>query len=34
MPSTALEATQGQMDGFVGQLPFKCHLKDEVSVED
>ena len=22
---TTLEATQGQIDGFFGQLPYKCH---------
>ena len=31
---TALEATQGQMDGFVGQLPYKCHLEEVASVRD
>ena len=24
-PSTTLEATQGQIDGFFSQLPYKCH---------
>jgi hypothetical protein len=31
---TALEATQGHMDGFFGQLPYKCHLEEVVSVGD
>ena len=31
---TALEATQGQMDGFFGQLPNKCHLEEVASVGD
>ena len=31
---TALKATQGQMDGFFGQLPFKCHLEEVASVGD
>ena len=31
---TALEATQGQMDGFCSQLPYKCHLEEVASVED
>jgi hypothetical protein len=30
----ALEATQGQMDGFFSQLPYKCHLKEVASVGD
>ena len=25
---TTLEATQGQMDGFFSQLPYKCHLEE------
>ena len=29
-----LEATQGQMDGFFGQLSYKCHLEEAASVED
>ena len=28
----ALEATQGQIDGFFGQLPYKCHF-EEVAFE-
>jgi hypothetical protein len=28
------KATQGQMDGFFSQLPYKCHLKEMVSVGD
>ena len=28
----ALQATQGQMDGFFGQLPYKCHLEEVASV--
>ena len=28
----ALEATQGQMDDFLSQLPHKCHLEELVSV--
>ena len=31
---TALEATQGQMDGFLSQLPYKFHLEEVASVED
>ena len=31
---TALEATQGQMDGFLSPLPHKCHLEEVASVED
>ena len=30
----ALEATQGQMDGVVSQLPYKCHLEEVASVGD
>jgi len=30
----ALEATQGQMDGLFGQLPFKYHLEEVASVGD
>ena len=30
----ALEATQGQMDGFFGQLLYKCHLDEAASVGD
>ena len=30
----ALEATQGQMDGFFSQLPYKCHLEEVASVGD
>ena len=29
---TRLEATQGQMDGFFSQLPYKCHLEEVASV--
>jgi len=25
---TALEATQGEIDGFFSQLPYKCHLEE------
>ena len=32
--ATALEAIQGQMDGFFSQLPYKCHLEEVVYVED
>jgi hypothetical protein len=32
--SAALEATQGQMDGFSNQLPYKSHLEDVASVGD
>ena len=28
----ALEATQGQMDGFFSQLPYKCHLEEVASL--
>ena len=30
----ALEATQGQMDGFFSQLSYKCHLEEVASVGD
>ena len=30
----ALKATQGQMDGFFNQLPYKCHLEKVASVGD
>jgi len=30
----ALEATQGQMDGFFSQLPYKCYLEEVASVGD
>ena len=30
--SSALEATQGQMDSFVSQLPYKRHLEEAASV--
>ena len=30
----ALEATQGQMDGFISQIPYKCHLEEVASVGD
>jgi len=33
-PKPALEATQGQMDGFLSQLPYKCHLEEVASVGD
>ena len=29
---TALEATQGQMDGFFSQLPYRCHQNRVASV--
>ena len=29
---SALEAIQGQMDGFFSQLPYKCHLEEVASV--
>ena len=32
--ASALEATQGQMDGFFSQLPYKCHLNEVASVGD
>jgi len=31
---TALEATQGQMDGFFSQLPYRCYLEEVASVEN
>ena len=31
---SALEATQGQMDGFVSQLPYNCHIEEVASVGD
>ena len=30
----ALEATQGQMNGCLRQLPYKCHLEEVASVGD
>jgi len=33
-PSAALEATQGQMDGFFSQLPYKCHLEEVATLGD
>ena len=30
--NTALEAAQGRMDGFFGQLQYKCHIKEVASV--
>ena len=33
-PSSALEATQGQMDGFFSQLPYKYYLEEITSVGD
>jgi len=32
--SSALEATQGQNDGFFSQLPYKCYLEEVASVGD
>ena len=32
--ASALEATQGQMDGFFSQLQYKCHLEEVASVGD
>jgi hypothetical protein len=32
--AAALEATQGQMDGFFSQLPYKHHLEEAAFVED
>jgi len=34
MSITTLEATQGQMDGFFSQLPYKSHQNRVASVED
>ena len=31
---STLETTQGQIDGFFSQLPYKCHLKEVASVGD
>ena len=31
---SSLETTQGQMDGFFGQLPYKCYLEEVASVGD
>ena len=31
---TTLEATQGQIDGFFSQLPYKCHQNRVASVGD
>ena len=31
---SALEATQGQTDGFFGKPPYKCHLAEVASVGD
>jgi len=30
----ALEATQGQNDSFLSQLPYKCYLEEVASVGD
>ena len=30
--SLTLEATQGQIDGFISQLPYKCYLEEVASV--
>ena len=30
--ASVLEATQGQIDGFFSQLPYKCHLFEVASV--
>jgi hypothetical protein len=32
--AAALEATQGQIDGCLSQLPYKCHLEEVASVGD
>ena len=32
--SSTLETTQGQIDGFFNQLPFKCYLPEVASVGD
>jgi len=32
--STTLETTQGQTDGFLSQLPFKCYLPEVSFVGD
>ena len=32
--SAALEATQGQNDSFLSQLPYKCYLEEVASVGD
>ena len=29
-----LEATQGKMDGFLSQLPYRCHLEEVASAGD
>ena len=31
---TAVEATQGQMDGFFSQVPYKCYLGEVASMGD
>ena len=31
---TALEATKGQMDGSLNQLPYRCYLEEVASVGD
>jgi len=33
-PGSTLEATQGQNDSFVSQLPYKCYLEEVASVGD
>jgi len=33
-PAAALEATQGQMDVYLSQLPYKCYLEEVASVGD
>ena len=34
VPYPALEATQGQIDGFFNQFPHKCYLEEVASVGD
>ena len=34
VPPPALEAAQGQMDGFFCQLPYACHFEEVASVGD
>ena len=33
LPSSTLEATQRQMNGFFSQLPYKCNLEEVACVE-
>ena len=34
LSGSALEATQGQMNGFLSQIPYKCRLEEVASMGD